>query len=55
MATREEEPPLNAEVMGKFQAMFADLLLEVKEGRLSQEEGMQAATRRIEAYQRSIQ
>ena len=41
MATREEEPPLNAEVMGKFQEMFADLLLEVKEGRLSQEEGMQ--------------
>ena len=55
MATREEEPSLNAEVMGKFQEMFADLLLEVKEGRLSQEEGMQAATRRIEAYQRSIQ
>ena len=30
-APEDEGPPLNAEVMGKFQEMFADLLLEVKE------------------------
>ena len=50
MATREDEPPLDAEVMGKIQEMFGDLLLEVKEGRLSQEEAIQAATRRMEAH-----
>ena len=41
---------MDAEVMGKFQEMFADLLLEAKEGRLSQEELVQAATRRMEAH-----
>ena len=41
--------------MGKIQEMFADLLLDVKEGRLTQEEGMQAMERRMQAYQRSIQ
>ena len=49
-APEGEGPPLDAEVMGKFQEMFADLLLEAKEGRLSQEELVQAATRRMEAH-----
>ena len=54
-APEGEGPPLDAEVMGKIQEMFGDLLLEVKEGRLSQEEGVQAMERRMQAYQRSIQ
>ena len=54
-APEEDGPPMHPEAMAKFEEMLGDLLLEVKEGRLSQEEGMQAATRRIEAYQRSIQ
>ena len=46
---------MDAEVMGKFQEMFADLLLEAKEGRLSQEEVIKAATRRMEAHGAAIQ
>ena len=49
-APEDEGPPLDAEAMGKFEAMFADLLVEVNEGRLSQEEAIQAATRRMEAH-----
>ena len=49
-APEGEGPPLDAEVMGKIQEMFGDLLREVKEGRLSQEEAVQAATRRMEAH-----
>ena len=54
-APEDEGPPLDAEAMGKFEAMFADLLVEVKEGRLSQEEAIQAATRRMEAHRDAIQ
>ena len=54
-APEGEGPPLDAEVMGKFQEMFADLLLEAKEGRLSQEEVIKAATRRMEAHGAAIQ
>ena len=41
-APNEDGPPMHPEAMAKFEEMFGDLLLEVKEGRLSQEEGVQA-------------
>ena len=54
-APEEDGPPMHPDTMAKFEEMFGDLLLEVKEGRLSQEEGVQAMERRMQAFQSSIQ
>ena len=54
-APEEDGPPMHPDTMAKFEEMFGDLLLEVKEGRLSQEEAIQAATRRMEAHRDAIQ
>ena len=53
-APEEDGPPMHPEAMAKFEEMFGDLLLEVKEGRLSQEEGVQAMERRMQAFQGDI-
>lgn len=39
----------------QFEQMFGDLLLEAREGRLSKEEMMQAMTKRMQAFQSSVQ